>query len=181
MSLNAQVRWEVADTTARNLIQVGHAEVGLFCRVLTGGYLFQAVAGGTGASCWSGWSDKLTITSFPAVPVTIAEAVDLVGGNGAVVRWASPIAGTISKIEAVINGALTTGNAVLTGKIGSTAITGGVVTCTQSGSAAGSVFSATPSAANVLAVGDVLSFTVSGTQDATKTACVSIAIVPTLS
>lgn len=177
MSLSVLVKWEVADLTARNALVVGHADVGFFARVLSTGALHQAVLGGTGAGCWATWSDKVSAASL-LVPVTVVEALDLVGGNAAVARWASPIAGTITLIKAVINGALTTGNAVLTGKIGSTSITGGVVTCTQSGSAAGSVFSATPSAANVLAVGDVLSFTVSGTQDATKTACVSIAILP---
>ena len=55
---------------------------------------------------------------------------------------------------------------VLTGKIGSTAITNGVVTCTQAASAIGSVFSATPTAANTVAAGDNLNFTLSGTQDA---------------
>ena len=182
MSQNAQIKWQVADTTARDLLVVTVAEVGFFAKVLaSGGSLYQAIKAGTGSGCWSSDDSSLLLpkTSF-TVPVTVADQVDLVGADGQIVYWVSPIAGTINKIYAVIDGALTTGNAVLTGKIGATGITGGVVTCTQVASAAGSKFSATPSALNVLAVGDVLSFTVSGTQDATKHATISALITPTV-
>ena len=182
MSLGPLIRWQVADTTARDLLTVGPQDVGFFVKVLSGsGALYQAVQGGTGSACWQSdvTSTLLPKTSF-TVPITVHDAVDLIGGNAAVVRWAAPLAGTITLIKAVIDGALTTGNAVLTGKIGSTSITGGAVTCTQAASAAGSVFTATPSAANVLAVGDVLSFTVSGTQDAAKFAKITIAFTPTV-
>jgi hypothetical protein len=74
-----------------------------------------------------------------------------------------PRAGRVTKITSVIEGVLTTGDATLTAKIGATAITGGVLTITQAGSAAGDVDSATPSAANVVAVGDALAITVGGT------------------
>ncbi len=120
---------------------------------------------------------KLAITSFK-VPVTVVDSIDLIGGNGAIVRWASPLAGTLTLFKCVIDGALTTANAVLTGKIGATGITNGVITCTQAGSAAGSVFSASPSALNVLAVGDVLSFTCSGAQDAAKFGKITAMITP---
>lgn len=91
----------------------------------------------------------------------------LVGTN--VYYAVAPVAGRVTKIWSVIEGALTTGNATLTGKIGATAITDGVITIAQSGSAAGDVDSATPSAANVVAVGDTLSVTVGGTnQTASK-------------
>ena len=66
----------------------------------------------------------------------------------------------------MIEGALTTGDATLTAKIGSTAITGGVLTITQSGSAAGDVDEAVPTAANTVLEGGVLSVTVGGTNDA---------------
>jgi hypothetical protein len=104
--------------------------------------------------------------------------IDLVGANTEVKRVVSPIAGTIEKIYSVIDGALTTGNATLTAKIGATAVTDGAITVTQAGSAAGDVDSVTPSAANVLAVGDVLSITVGGTNDATKLGHVIFLITP---
>lgn len=76
----------------------------------------------------------------------------------------SPVAGTITKIDTVeIAGGITTNDAVLTFRIGTTNITNGVVTVATSGSAAGVKDSASPTAANVLAVGDAITCVVSGT------------------
>lgn len=104
--------------------------------------------------------------------------IDLVSANAEVKRVVSPVAGTIEKIYSTINGALTVGDATLTGKIGAAAITNGVVTITQAGSAAGDVDVATPTAARTVAVGDVISVTVGGTQTAAKLADVTILITP---
>lgn len=104
--------------------------------------------------------------------------IDLIGANTEVKRVVSPVAGTISKIYSVINGALTTGDATLTGKIGAVAITTGAITITQAGSAAGDVDVVSPSAAKTVAVGDVISVTVGGTNDAAKFADVVILITP---
>jgi len=98
------------------------------------------------------------------IPITL-RATSLVGTT--VYGVVSPIAGTITTIHSVLKGgALTTGNATLTGKIGGTAITTGVITITQSGSAIGDKDSCTPSALNVVAVGDEIQFLVGGTNDA---------------
>jgi hypothetical protein len=104
--------------------------------------------------------------------------IDLVGANTEVKRVVSPVAGTIAKIYSTINGALTTGDATLTGKIGAAAITNGAITITQAGSAAGDVDVATPTAARTVAAGDVISVTVGGTNDAAKLADVTILITP---
>lgn len=77
-----------------------------------------------------------------------------------------PYAGTVNAIKSVLQGALTTGDATLTAKINSTAITTGVLTLTQSGSAAGDIDSCSPSAAKTVVAGDLLSWTVGGTNDA---------------
>lgn len=74
----------------------------------------------------------------------------------------SPVAGTISLIQCVIDGAIITANAVITGKINGASITNGVITVTQAGSAAGDVDTATPTAANTVAVGDKISMTTNG-------------------
>lgn len=95
----------------------------------------------------------------------------------AVTRVVAPYAGTIEKIYSVTDGALTTGNAILTFSINGTPITTGVITITQAGSGAGDVDSCTPSAANVVAAGDVIECTVSGTNDAAKTAAVSMKLI----
>jgi hypothetical protein len=108
----------------------------------------------------------------------VLPAISLVGTGVACV--VSPVAGTIETIQSVIDGALTTGNATLTGKIihaGSSAnITDGVITITQAGSAANDVDSVSPSALNDVAKGDVISITVGGTNDAARTATVTIDI-----
>lgn len=116
-----------------------------------------------------GGADKVCLPMGP---------VSLVGGDAAVLRMVAPVAGDIKAIRTVLNGALTTGDATLTGKINGDAITTGVVTITQAGSAAGDVDSAVPTAANTVAVGDVISLTVGGTNDATVTADVVIEITP---
>jgi len=104
--------------------------------------------------------------------------IDLVGATAEVKRIVSPVAGTIDKIYSVIDGALTTGDATLTAKIGAVAVTDGVITVAQAGSAAGDVDSATPSAAKTVAVGNVISITVGGTNDATKHGHVTLVITP---
>lgn len=74
---------------------------------------------------------------------------------------------TITKIKTVIDAALTVGDAVVTFAINTTNITGGAVTITQSGSAAGDQDEVSPSAANVSAgANDYLRATVSGTNTA---------------
>lgn len=87
-----------------------------------------------------------------------------------------PVAGTVTKIWSRLKAPLTTGDATLTGKIGSTAITSGAITITQSGSAAGDIDSATPSAANTVAAGDSLSVTVGGSNGAAVGATVIFTI-----
>ena len=95
----------------------------------------------------------------------------LVGSN--VYRVICKFAGTVSRIDSITEGVLTTGDATLQAKlngsnIGST--TTGLITITQVGSAAGDKDSATPATTNItVAVGDELSLTVGGT-NATATA-----------
>ena len=59
-----------------------------------------------------------------------------------------PDGGRVVKIITALQGAIGTANAAITFEIGGTAITGGGITVTQSGSAAGDVDTATPTAAN---------------------------------
>lgn len=73
-----------------------------------------------------------------------------------------PWAGTIESISSVIHAAIATADATLTGKIATVSITTGVITITQSGSAAGDVDSVTPTAANTVAVNETLEIVVTG-------------------
>jgi len=61
---------------------------------------------------------------------------------------AVPDGGRIVKIISTIKNAITTANAALSFEIGGTAVTNGGITVTQSGSAAGDVDTASPTAAN---------------------------------
>jgi hypothetical protein len=97
--------------------------------------------------------------------VLTLKAASLVGAT--VYGVVSPVAGVISRIDSVLKGAaLTTGNATLTGKIGGTAITTGVITITQAGSAIGDKDTCAPTAEKTVAAGDEIQFLVGGTNDA---------------
>jgi hypothetical protein len=134
----------------------------------TGAALLTAATAAAARTTLGGGANKLALTV----------AVDSLIGSG-VYRVVTPVAGTVTKIYSVIDRALTTGNATLTGKIGTTAITNGAITITQAGSAAGDVDSATPSALHTVVAGDVLSVTVGGTNDASgSSATVTFLIEP---
>lgn len=108
-------------------------------------------------------STSLTVTGASIVGLHEHISVDVADLSGtAVYGIPCPVAGTVTKIWSRLKAPLSVGDATLTGKIGSTGITNGVITITQSGSAAGDVDSATPSAANTVALGDSLTVTVGG-------------------
>lgn len=69
----------------------------------------------------------------------------------------------IVAIRTAISAALATGNMTITAAINGVAVTNGVVTVTQAGSAAGDVDEALPTAANTISEGQVLTLTVGGT------------------
>lgn len=93
----------------------------------------------------------------------------------ATTRVVAPKAGIIRGLYSVASGALATGPATLTFGINGTPITDGVITIALGG-AAGDVDSASPSAAHVVAAGDVIECTVGGTNTAAETAAVSMLI-----
>lgn len=90
----------------------------------------------------------------------------IAGSGSPVYRVISPFSGLVTRIQSIIELALTSADAVLTAGIAGTPITNGVITVTQSGSAAGDKDSATPTAANYVTAGDALTITVTGTQAA---------------
>jgi hypothetical protein len=105
-------------------------------------------------------------TSQRNVAVT-AELTDISTASSAFV--AAPIAGTISSIRTVLHGAISAADATLTTEINGVAVTGSSITVAQSGSAAGDRDSATPSAANTVAVGDAIELiTDGGSTDAAR-------------
>ena len=73
-----------------------------------------------------------------------------------------PFRGKVIKVGSVLYGAITTADATVATAINGTAITGGAITITQSGSAAGQVNTATPTAANDVNEDDAISFPPTG-------------------
>ena len=91
--------------------------------------------------------------------------------------WVVPsTGGTISKIYSVINGAIGTADAGITVKINGVAVTGGAITIAFSGSAAGDVDSATPSALNTVVAGDKIEILTDGASTNTVAANFTVEI-----
>jgi hypothetical protein len=79
------------------------------------------------------------------------------------VAVAVPDGGKIIEMRSVLHKAMGAGgNVTLTGKIGSTAITNGVITITQAGSAANDIDTVYPTAARTVVNGSALSVTSNG-------------------
>lgn len=68
----------------------------------------------------------------------------------------APYAGSVVKIQTVIDTIITTGDAALTFEIGGVAMTNSAITIANSGSAAGTIDSSAPTALNVLTAGQAI-------------------------
>jgi hypothetical protein len=102
-----------------------------------------------------------TLTATTSLNVTGANVVGLTDtfqiptaslSANATVWGISPYSGTIVSAQLIVNGSLSD-DVVLTGNIGATPITNGVITAVGAGSAAGSIFSCSPTAANIVVAG----------------------------
>ena len=88
-------------------------------------------------------------------------------------------AGRIVKIWSVIETAITSNDADLTCKIGGTAVTGGLITVANSGSAAGTVDSATPTALNTFTAGQAIEIETDGASSTTSLVTITLELDPT--
>ena len=125
-------------------------------------------------------STSLTVTGANIVGLTESitfPASNIRAASAGVYGVASPYAGTIVKVYTFLNNALATGDAVLTTNINGVAVTNGVVTITQVGSAVGDVDVATPTALNTVAVGDSISVAVSGANDANPSSALVTVVI----
>lgn len=84
--------------------------------------------------------------------------------------------GRIVKAHSVINGAIATANAVLTLKIGGTAVTGGTITVATASSAAGDVDSCTPTGANTFDADDAIEVETDGASTNTVECVVTLEV-----
>ena len=82
--------------------------------------------------------------------------------------------GKIINIYSALNGAIATAPAVLTAKIGGTAVTGGVITIADSGSAKGDVDSATPTAKNSFTAAEAIEIETTGASTNTVSVVVTL-------
>lgn len=114
----------------------------------------------------SGGSLKIAGTAITATAAELNEMVlnlDIADGSADADYYVvSPHAGAISKIWTVTDGAVGTADITVTASIGGSAVTNGVVTIATSGSAAGDVDSATPTAANTVTAGQAIKLAVAG-------------------
>lgn len=79
----------------------------------------------------------------------------------------APCRGKIVEVGSILHAAITTANDAITVEINGTAVTGAAFTITQSGSAAGDVDSAVPTALNNVVKGDSIEFVNDGASDTT--------------
>lgn len=110
--------------------------------------------------------------------VTIAQTQATVAniGTTAVGRALAPYPGTISSIRCKVD-ALHNDNATLTAAINGVAVTNGVVTVSST-AAAYTAYTATPTALNTVAQGDIVTLTSNGAGDSTGNALCQILIAP---
>ena len=103
-----------------------------------------------------------------------AEIEDISTGSSTFV----PIAdgGNIVYIQTALQGAISGGNAAISFEIGGTAVTGGGITVAHSGSAAGTVDSATPTAANRVERGGTIEMITDGGSTGAKKLLVTFEI-----
>ena len=93
---------------------------------------------------------------------------------------AVPDGGKIIKIITALQGAISGANAAITFEIGGTAVTGGAITVAHSGSAAGDIDTAEPTAANNVVEGDFIALATDGASTNTHTlynSCKKIVII----
>ncbi len=87
-----------------------------------------------------------------------------------------PDGGKIIKIYTALQGAISSANAAITFELGGTAVTGGAITVAHSGSAAGTIDSSTPTAANELLEGETIEMITDGASSGAQKLCVTFVI-----
>ena len=124
------------------------------------------IANGSGSGTWTAHNNKVILN---------ARIDDISTGSSAYV--VTPIAGTVTKIYSVISAAITGGDAIVTSKLGSTALTNGAVTIAN-GTAAGIPDSATPTANHTVTAGAVITLQTDGGSTNTSIGWFTIEITP---
>lgn len=103
-------------------------------------------ANGSGSGTWTTLPTSYVLLQGAWTDISTAQTIYL----------PCPIAGTIKKIYVTLDAAITTADSLLTFNIGGVPITSSGITAAFTGSAAGTTFNSTPSAANVLVAGNTV-------------------------
>ena len=120
----------------------------------------------------------LVIEGVPSTPLRYIQG-EIANISAAASSWAvSPIAGTITNIWTVIDGAIASVDAGITFELGGTAVTGGAITIGYSGSAAGIVDNSTPTALNTVTASGAIEIITDGASTNAVKAEVLIEITP---
>ena len=93
--------------------------------------------------------------------------------------WAAPFRGKVLFYQSCLHGAISGADATLTLKINGTAVTGGTVTVANSGSAAGDVDLAEPTALNEFDKGDAIEIETDGASTGTTAASLTVWVAVT--
>ncbi|MBL4940916.1 MAG: hypothetical protein JKY81_04560 [Colwellia sp.] len=103
------------------------------------------------------------MSTFNLVNIHVTGYMDDVSTAGQIyIPISDETAGEVIEIRSALNGAIITADAVITPKIGGTSMTNGVLTITQSGSAAGDTDLSRPTGARTVAAGDAIELETSG-------------------
>ena len=125
------------------------------------------IANGSGGGAWTAHNNKVVLNT----------RIDNISAASS--AWVvTPVAGTIAKVYSVISGAITSGDATLTAKIATVSVTNGAITVANSGSAAGTVDSATPSGANTVTLGQAIEIATDGGSTNSISAVITFVVTP---
>lgn len=121
------------------------------------------VSQGTGTGVWSNPIADINNSNFMTLNVSIPD-ISTAGSYFVT----NPVVGKIYKAYVTLDNAITVADAIVSFEIGGVAVTGGNITAAFTGSAAGSVFSSTPSGLNTVPAGSAIEVITDG---GSTTAC----------
>ena len=183
---DASITFEIGGVAATGTLTVaysGSAAGSAFSQTISGtntvtaGQAIEIITDGGSTDAAKG-TVVLVIQGVPSTPLRYIQGEIADISTGASSWTVSPIAGTITNIWTVIDGAIITVDAGITFELGGTAITGGDITIAFSGSAAGVVDTAAPTALNTVTAGQAIEIITDGASTNAVKAEVLIEITP---
>jgi hypothetical protein len=124
------------------------------------------VANGSGSGAWT--AQKGSVYALTRTFDDVSTAADM--------YVAIPKNGTIARIEAVLDAAITLANSAVTFSIGGVAVDSSALTIAFSGSAPGTEFNSTPSGHNTVVAGNVLKISTDGASSTVAKLSVTVLI-----